>query len=254
MTIHEDLAGAWRQRGLNVVSVEPVSGKRSAPNPTAITLQMTATKTITYQLFAWNVTHEGKGRTGNNLRIQATSFGKDNSPRQVDQSVLCVGWSGDHGVYVGFDPWVKRNPGGSSSVHIRRELVEEAQQAGLVYGGYAWDPRIAFTVDNAEALIPWASNLWNQRTLSVKAVRADFITPDRLVIEVDPWSSSGAWGVRVGDRLGVFDAQGNHADAYLWRVETISEEAIPLDSGNNRFHYVFTADKSAKVTGQLEQP
>lgn len=254
MTIHEDLADAWRLRGLNVVSVEPVSGKRNAPNPTAIVLQPTATKTVAYQLFAWNITHEGKGRTGDNLRIQATSFGKENSPVQVDQSVLCVGWSGDHGVYVGFDPWVKRNPGGSSSVHIRRELVEEAHQAGLVYGGYGWDPRIAFTPANAEALIPWAADLWKQRTLSVKAVRADFITPDRLLIEVDPWSSNGAWGVRVGDRLGVFDAHGNNADAYLWRVETISEEAIELDSGNNRFHYVFTAEKSAKVTGQLEQP
>jgi hypothetical protein len=254
VTIHEELAGAWRQRGLNVLAIEPLSGKRSAPNPTAITLRLTASKTITYLLFAWNITHEGKGRAGNNLRIQATSFGKENSPVQVDQSVLCVGWSAEHSVYVGFDPWVKRNPGGSSSVHIRRELVEAAQRDGLVYGGYTWDPRIAFTAAHSEALVPWAGGLWQQRTLSVKAVRADFIGPDNLVIQVDPWSSNGAWGVRVGDRLGVFDGQGEHPDPYLWRVEAIGEDPIALDSGNNRFFYVFTAEKSAKVTGELEQP
>jgi hypothetical protein len=254
MTIHEDLADAWRQRGLNVVNVEPVSGKRSAPNPTTIVLQLSVSKTIAYRLFAWHITHEGKGRTGNNLRIQATSFGKENSPVQVDQSVLCVGWSGDHGVYVGFDPWVKRNPGGSSSVHIRRELVEEAQQAGLVYGGHSWDPRLAFTPAHAEALLPWAGDLWKQRTLSVKALSADLVSPDHLVIKVDPWSSTGAWGVRVGDRLGVFDAHGKNADAYLWRVDSIAEEPIQLESGINRFHYLFAAEKSAKVTGPLEQP
>lgn len=254
MTIHEDLANAWRQRGLNVVSVQPVSGRRSAPNPTAIRLQTAGTKTITYQLFAWRITHEGKGRAGNNLRIQATSFGKENSPVQVDETVLCVGWNSGHGVYVGFDPWVKRNPGGSSSVHIRREMVEAAQRAGLVIGGDNWDPRIAFTAAHAEALIPWARGLWKHSTLSVKAVAVERISADRRVIRVDPRSSKSAWSVRVGDRLAVFDANGNNPDAYLWRVEAINEEAVHLESGTNRFHYIFNADKSAKATGQLEQP
>lgn len=254
MTIHEQLAAAWRRGGINVVSTAPVSGSNRAPNPTAVAVQVAAGKTVTHKVFAWNITHEGKGRSGDNLRVQATSFGKANSPVQVDSSVLGVGWSAEHGVFVGFDPWVKRNPGSSSSVHIKRKLVEDAASAGIVRGGHTWDPRLGFTPDHAVEMFKWAADLWKQRTISVKALRVEAVDADRVRVISDPWSSTSAWGVRVGDRLAVFNPSGADPNPYLWRVEAIGEVPIVLPSGINRFHYVFTAKKSAKVTGTLEKP
>ena len=155
-------------------------------------------KTLSYTVFAWRITHEGKGRIGKNLRIQATSFGKGNSPVQVDQFVLGIGWSNDHSVFVAFDPWVKRNPGSSSSVHIKRALVEQAATDGVASGGFTWDPRFAFTHSHAAEHLAWARRLWTRppyRTLSVKALSLEVFDPDTLTVEVDPWSSLAGWGV-----------------------------------------------------------
>jgi hypothetical protein len=77
---------------------------------------------------------------------------------------------------------------------------------------------------------------------------------DKVIIEVDPWRSQGGYGVRPDDRVAVFDSDGQNPDAYLWRVIDIATEDVVLPSGRNRFHYRFTAEKSAKVTGELQQP
>src|SRR4051794_35895399 len=212
MTIHEELADAWLQRGLKVLSVTPTSGTRSAPNPTEVTIRVGPRRTATYKVFGWNITHEGKGRTGDNLRVQATSFGASNTPVQVDQSVVCVGWSDEYGVFVGFDAWVKRQPGTSSSVHIRRDLLQEAKDDGIARGGHSWDPRLGFTPANADQHLPWVANLWRRKTIPV---RADLVIPvdaDKIIIEVDPWGSQGGYGVRTNDRVAVYDRDGQSPD------------------------------------------
>lgn len=254
MTIHERLAEAWSQRGLNVLSVTPASGKRSAPNPTEITIRHSPRAAATYKVFGWNITHEGKGRTGDNLRVQATSFGASNTPVQVDRSVVCVGWSDEYGVFVAFDAWVKRQPGTSSSVHIRRDLLVEAGQNGTARGGHSWDPRLGFTPAKADEHLPWVANLWSRKTIPVRADLVIADGADTIVVEVDPWRSQGGYGVRTDDRIAVYDSEGQNPDSYLWRVVKISTTEVTLPSGRNRFHYKFTAEKSAKVTGDLEVP
>lgn len=252
VTIHEDLADAWSQQGLSVVSVSPSSGKRSVPNPTEVTVRVGPRKTVTYRVFGWNITHEGKGRAGDNLRVQATSFGASNTPVQVDESVVCVGWSEEYGVFVGFDAWVKRQPGTSSSVHIRRDLLQKAKDDGISQGGHSWDPRLGFTPANADQHLPWVANLWRRKTIPVRADLVIQDGADKIVIEVDPQRSQGGYGVRTDDRVAVYE--GDEPDPYLWRVVHIATTEVVLPSGRNRFHYRFTAEKSAKVAGDLEQP
>lgn len=253
MTIHEDLAAALSAGGVTVTGVEPESGRRNAPNPTRISIRIGPRRQVQYRLFAWNITHEGKTRVGNNLRVQATSFGKRNSPVTIDEWILGIGWSGAHGVYVGFDPWIKRNPGDSSSVHIKRDLVEAAATNGWVEGGEDWDPRVGFTPANAAQFLGWAQGLWTRKTLSVIRHSGEMIDADHVVLRVDPVRSNRAYGARVGDRLAVFDTEGRPGD-YLWRVQGIGTVEVPLPSGRNRFHYRFTCEKSARVRGPLEAP
>jgi hypothetical protein len=254
MTIHEDLAKALSAAGIGVVEVVPESGRRSAPNPTRISVRDGPRHLVHYQLFAWNITHEGKGRVGDNLRVQATSFGQGNSPVTVDEWVLGVGWSGDHGVFVGFDPWIKRNPGSSSSVHIKRQLLEVAAAQHWLEGGDNWDPRVGFVPSESARFLPWAQNLWVQKTVSVICHSVEVVDTDRIIVRIDPSRSKRAYGVRSSDRLAIFDKSGKNPDGYLWRVQGINTVTVVLNSGRNRFHYLFTCEKSARVRGQLETP
>lgn len=254
MTIHEEFAEALGAGGVQVVDVFPASGRRSAPNPTTIVVRTGSRRVIPYQLFAWNITHEGKGRVGDNLRVQATSFGQKNSPVAVDPSVLGLGWSGEYGVFVGFDPWIKRNPGSSSSVHIKRSLLESGGAAGWLEGGESWDPRVAFTHAHAAPFLVWHDRLWAQKTVSVVVEGADVIDADRAVVRVDPVRSKRAYSVREGDRIARFDQGAKSPDQYLWRVHAIDEVPVPVASGRNRFNFVFTCEKSARVRGQVDEP
>lgn len=254
MTLHEDLAAAWQSRGLNVLEVRPASGFDHRPNPTIVRIGTGGNKSRSYQVFAWRTTHEGKGRVGNDLRIQATSFGASNTPYTVNQSVVGVGYSEPYGVFFGFDPWVKRHPGTSSSVHVKRALIEAGEQTGLAAGGHNWDRRLAFTVAHAEELLPWVGRLWERKQISVKCLAIDEIDIDHRIVRVDPISSRSGNGVRPGDRLALFKAKGKNPDGYLWRVRDIGIIPVETPSGRNRYHLTFTVVRSAKASGKLEKP
>lgn len=248
-TIHERLAEDWITAGIAVIDTAPSSGRRNAPNPTQVSILTGPGRQVPYLVFAWNITHEGRGRPGDNLRVQATSFGKGNSRFPVDRSVLSIGWSDQYGVYVGFDPWVKRNPGSSSSVHIKRALLEAAASKGEAYGGHAWDPRVALRPEHAANLLPWSARLWNPKTVCIEPLNTTPIGADYLQITVDPWSSEAAWGVRPRDRLTVVDSNRDICSPYLWRVEHIGEIPVQRQSNLNRFYYSFRGTKSARVLG-----
>ncbi len=255
MTIHEDLAAAWSALGHQVVVCEAVSGHGDRPNPTSVMIALGGGKMVSYYVFAWRTTHEGKGRKNDNLRVQATNFGNSNTPYAVNRSTVAVGYSEPHAVFFGFDAWIKRQPGTSSSVHVKRDLIEEAAENGLAYGGLSWDPRIAFTAKNADKLLPWVGALWERKQISVKVLHTRVIDADNRVVRVDPRSSRAANAVREKDRLMLFDASGGGlTDPYLWRVRKIEVAPVELPSGRNRYHYDFSVEVSAKVKGNIEAP
>lgn len=254
MTIHQDLANAWDALGMPVVACVPVSGHTRKPNPTLVSIARGGGKTASYHVFAWRTTHEGKGRKNDNLRVQATSFGNSNTPFTVSRSTVAVGYSEPHAVFFGFDAWIKRQPGSSSSVHVKRELVEAAATSGLAYGGESWDPRIAFTPAHADKLLPWVAHLWKRRQISVKVLQTKIIDADNRMVRVDPRSSRAANAVRKSDRLALFDPKGKNPHQYLWRVRDIQVVPVQLASGSNRYHYDFAVQVSARATGGLEAP
>ena len=237
-----------------VVACAPVSGSSRKPNPTLVTLAQGGSRTAGYQVFAWRTTHEGKGRKNDNLRVQATSFGNSNSLFVVNRSTVAIGYSEPHEVFFGFDAWIKRQPGSSSSVHVKRDLIEAATASGLAYGGQSWDPRIAFSAAHADKLLPWVADLWKRKQISVKVLESRIINADHQVVRVDPRSSRAANAVRLKDRLALFDPRGQNPDQYLWRVRDIQVVPVQLPSGSNRYHYDFAVQVSAKAKGELEAP
>ena len=54
-----------------------------------------------------------------------------------------------------FDAWTKRNTGSSSSVHIKRAMLDEAAAVGYTTYGPRWDARAAASFDQVDTLMPW---------------------------------------------------------------------------------------------------
>lgn len=251
MTLHDDFAEILGQCGLPVLTADPLSGTRRAPNPTRITISQ-GRRSITYDVFLWRITHEGKGRSGDNWRIQGTSFGQKNSTVDITPTTLGLGWHEAMGVYVAFDPWVKRSPGSSSSVHIRDDLLQAARSAGAIataHGDHTWDPRFAFTPPNSAGLFEWTQRLWAPKDVHVAVVDYSQISPDKIVAEADPRpnASPNAAGVRPGDRISICDEHGRRLTEYFWRVVGIEIKDLTPNGGRNRIHYLLEADKSARL-------
>lgn len=250
MTLHENFAAALRDSDLNVISVEPVSGNRRSPNPTAVTVQWGAKSLAIYHVFAWNITHEGKGRSGDNWRVQATSFGKGNSPVEVTRATIGLGWHEATGVWIAFDPWVKRSPGTSSSVHITDALLHETKERGKVattHRDHLWDPRLGFTPEHATEVFPWSNSLWEPKDHELVVLTYTKPTDDQIIAEVDPKDSPGASGVRLEDRVSIHNENGVSLEPYYWRVKGIEIKDIPTDNKRNKIHYLLAADKSATI-------
>lgn len=251
MTLHEAFAKSLSDAGLQILGCDPVSGRWRSPNPTRITVRRGRT-TASYDVFLWNVTHEGKGRSGDNWRIQATSFGKKNTPVDVTRNTIGLGWHAESGVYVAFDPWVKRSPGTSSSVHIHDDLLREAAAKGVIrtcHRDHTWDPRLAFTPGNAPELFAWMQHLWRHKDVDLAVVSYSQPTPDHIVAEADPApnASPNAAGVRPMDRVAIYDDHGVRLTNYYWRVMGIDVKDVTSGSGRNRIHYLLAADKSARL-------
>ncbi len=251
MTLHETFAENLRAAGLQILACEPVSGQRRSPNPTRIAVRR-GRANVHYDVFLWKITHEGRGRSGDNWRIQATSFGKKNSPVEVTRNTIGLGWHEGSGVYVAFDPWVKRSPGTSSSVHIHDDLLRQAAEDGLVkttHRDSTWDPRLAFTPEHAVEVFGWMQHLWRAKDVDLAVVAYSNPTPDRVVAEADPSpnASPNAAGVRTGDRVALYDERYVRLTDYYWRVMSIDVKDVTPESGRNRIHYVLEADKSAKL-------
>ena len=264
MTLHEDFADALTKSGANVVSVNPKSGKRSAPNPTDVTVKI-GRNLQTYTVFAWNITHEGKGRSGDNWRVQATSFGKKNSPVDIGPLTVGLGWHETYGVWVAFDPWVKRSPGTSSSVHITDELLKTGAATGKIattHRDHLWDPRLAFTPTHADTIFEWMNKLWTPKSTDLEVLHYRYVDEtgqdvlnktgtNVIVAEVDPTDSPAAAGVRENDRVAIYK-DSVRANDYYWRVSQIHIEDMSYQTPNgrnrNKIHYKLTADKSARIT------
>lgn len=80
--------------------------------------------------YVWNLTHGGKTRSKDELRIQAT--GITLFERMIGAQTLILGWSEEFETFAGFDIDRHSNPLGSSpSLQISRSTLESAQQRGI---------------------------------------------------------------------------------------------------------------------------
>jgi hypothetical protein len=241
----DKLLSALSDRGWIVDLREPVS-QSGGPNPTRIDLRHSQDRRRLLA-YSWFVTHEGKGRKGDNYRIQTTRTHDGPLMMEPGRVTVGLGWDRQREVFGAFDGWTKRETGSSSSVHIKRALLDTATEEGWALDGPHWDPRVAFTVEYAGRFLTWIGEMSARREAVIQAL--DFTLVDRDTAEIvgDTWRDAVSW-LRVGDRMIVGDGDGGLVNDSLWRIERLDAGVVQTPSGRyNRTHIHFRCRRVGTV-------
>jgi hypothetical protein len=202
------------------------------PNPTRLDLQRGRKQRLSLLAYAWRITGEGKGRSGTNFRIQTTRT--HNGPLLSEHDRLTLGFGIDAGrdVIAAFDGWTKRNTGASSSVHIKRQLLDDAQANGLATSGPPWDSRVACRKSEIDRLLPWIDEQGKPRASAVHAVDFQWHGESTATVSAKLWDSAPAAWLRAGDHLVAADPAGERLlDNSIWTVRELDVQV----SGSGRY-------------------
>jgi restriction-modification system family protein len=187
-------------------------------------------------VYAWRITPEGKGRTkagrqDQDYRIQTTRSHQGPLLNLPGYLGCGIGWDDERDVFAAFDPWVKRNTGSSSSVHIPRALLDGAAKS-------AWSelerpehgPEAGFQPSEVNHFLSWATELGIRRLVQLDPTK--FERDDELAtVVVDPWAQHLAGWLRPGDRI-VLVRSSKLVDDSVWTIDQIGAEARGTASGN----------------------
>jgi hypothetical protein len=243
---HDVFVEALEDAGWVVERRDPVSGP-GAPNPTRLDIRH-AQDWRRLLVYAWNITHEGKGRVGDNYRTQSTRSHDGPLISEPDRATVGIGWDESRQVFSAYDGWTKRETGSSSAVHIKRDTLDDAAATGWAEEGPRWDARACFTPVNVGRFLTWIGYMSARREAALAPLEFNLIDKDHAEIVGDIWGGQPTGWLRVRDRILVVDKKGALADARLWRVEGLKSEAVPTASGRyNRTRVHFTCRRVGAI-------
>lgn len=250
MSSVDDVLARFSDRGWMVVTREPVYGRRS-PNPTRVDLVRGRRERLPLLVYAWRVTGEGKGRTGTNYRIQTTRSHRGELLSEAGRLTLGFGVDAGRAVIAVFDGWTKRNTGASSSVHIKRAMLDEAMAAGYARYGPPWDARAAARFDEIDKLVPWFNAQFRIRLAAVQVLEHS-VCGELATARADLWDSAPAAWLRLGDRLVLADRAGEHlVDDSIWTVRSL-EVTVTATGRYPRRSVRFTCQRHGRVKNEAQ--
>ncbi|WP_244520169.1 hypothetical protein [Arthrobacter crystallopoietes] len=233
-----------------IVARESIFGGNSV-NPTRVDLAR-GKQRFALLAYAWKVTGEGRGRSGNNYRIQTTRSHEGDLLMESGRQTVGFGLDADREVIVAFDGWTKRATGRSSSVHIERATLDAAATDGYVEQEPRWDSRAAVTYGHGEELLAWISNQSATRMAAVQPLHCQ-ISEDRAKVIADLWNSAPAAWLRRGDRLVLANREGSALlDRAVWQVLDIEVRTVTKEGRNPRRTVTFTCRRYGRVTTDHE--
>lgn len=246
VTPHNVFIEALTREDWTLVESRPVVAG-GGPNPSYLVVQRgrTSLRLLTY---AWKITGEGKGRVGTNYRVQATRSHEGDLLSEQGWVSLGLGWDEDREVLAGFDPWIKRTTGKSSSVHITRALLDAAQANSWAEEEREDGPECAFQPQRVADYLQWALDMQQPRFLQLQP---DEISVDgrRCTVRVVPRPGGVAFRLRPGDHFTLSDGTGPLHPG-VWRVTEVLTERSERESGLQRIELIF----SGALVGALTEP
>lgn len=251
MTAVDDVVAAFDAAGWTALKQQSVHGGRSV-NPTRVDLAR-GRQYLQLLVYAWKITGEGKGRVGTNYRIQTTRSHDGDLMSESSRLTLGFGIDEDRGVLAVFDGWTKRATGGSSSVHIKRETLEGAVDAGFAEQAPLWDSRAAVRLPSVEPLLPWIARQRDRRRTAVHAKEL-VIDAKGARITCDLWDAAPAAWLRPKDQLMVTDPTGvQFVDASLWEVDDVTL-TVTTPGRNARRTVTFDCHRYGRVHAAAAKP
>jgi hypothetical protein len=248
MTTLDDVLGVLSDAGWKTIARTPVNGK--ATNPTRVDLKK-GRSTLPLLVYVWKVTGEGAGRKGLNYRIQTTRSHSGELLTETDRLTIGLGLDASRGVIAAFDGWTKRATGGSSSVHIKRALLDEAAASGFSLQGPYWDDRAAASFASAGNLVDWMLAQDGTRTAGVQPLSST-VDGEKMVALADLWDSAPAAWLRVSDNLVLVEGNGKELiDNGVWRIDEVAvSETTPPGSRYPRRSVEFKGHRHGYVKNE----
>jgi hypothetical protein len=237
---HDQLIKALEAKGWKKVEYRPLDS--GSANPSVLVLRR-GRDTRRFLVYAWRITGEGKGRSKTDFRVQTTRADKTGPLRlQAGYTSIGIGWDNARGVFAAFDVWTKRNTSWSSSVHIRRALLDAAAANGWYEEDREDGPEIAFTPDSIGRFLDWIVKIDQPRVALIEPVKVDVRSADEATIDVDPRANPKAPWLRRGDHIAV-GRGGRTVDNALWRIDDVAEMDQTTAGGNRRWHLRFRCSR-----------
>ena len=222
------------------------------PNPTRLDFQRGRKQRLSLLAYAWKITGEGKGRSGTNFRIQTTRTHEGPLLSEDNRLTLGFGVDASREVIAVFDGWTKRNTGGSSSVHIKRQLLDDAAASGFATDGPPWDSRVACRKSEIDRLLPWIDEQGKPRASAVHAVDFQWHGESTATVSADLWDSAPAAWLRAGDRLVAADRSGERLlDSSIWTVRQL-EVRVSKPGRNPRRAVTFELQRYGRVKDEAQ--
>lgn len=225
----EKLLAALEAAGYAVELKQAVS-KHGGVNPTRVNLRLGPhfTKLLIY---SWFITVEGHGRGKDDFRIQTTRAHDGPLLEESARVSVGLGWRLEDDVFVAFDAWAKRYTGRSSSVHIRRALIETVKAEGVGTDGPRHDPRYGFDAAHVIGFVQWAHALRDPKVAVLAPYDWTRVDEDNAVIVGKVHATQPTSWVREKDRLMIVSTRNRIADDALWQIRSLSpfEERTPAN-------------------------
>lgn len=222
-----NLLAAAESAGYAVELKEAVS-TQGGVNPTRVDLRL-GPHFAKLLVYSWFMTLEGHGRGKDDFRIQTTRAHAGPLMDQKGRVTVGIGWRRDADVFVAFDAWAKRYTGSSSSVHIRRALIETVKKKGSGRDGPRHDPRFGFDAAHVVGFVQWAQGLDAPKVAVLAPYEWTRVDDNNAVIVGKVHSTLPTSWVRVRDRLMILNTNKQIADDALWQIRSLapSEETTP---------------------------
>lgn len=188
-------------------------------------------------VYAWNITLEGKGRkkAGRedlDYRVQSTRSHEGDFLAPPGHLPVGLGWHEEFGVFGGFDVWVKRTTGTSSSVHLSRALLIKGSEQGWAEELREDGPTCAWTPDRLPTFMSWLMARSESRVVAVDPLDTR-INGEELELRLDPRQGWQCFALRVGDYL-VLRRDGVLLNKALWQVTNLETDRQQTAGGNNK--------------------
>lgn len=253
MAALDHVVDALQQRGWTVPTRQRVAESGRGPNPTR--LDLTRGKARQHLVaYAWRISGEGKGRSGTNYRIQTTRTHAGDLLVEPDRFTVGFGVDADRGVLAVFDGWTKRTTGSSSSVHIKRDLLDSAVTAGYAEQPPIWDGRAAATLDEVDQLLAWIERQRAPRQVAVQALTVE-VAGATAAVASDLWDGAPAAWLRTGDTFAIADRPGEQlVDDGLWKVTDVRVSSVQRTTPSGKSYPRNNVTLVGRRFGRVQDP